>query len=116
MSNPNNYVYFSCEDNKNPTKEEKWRMIGVMNNIDDGTGNKELRIKMIRSEAIGTFSWMFRLRLLIMEWSQSDLIEELDPRISSLQESIHVYEGLILKRIRSVWLSNKDKAKVIILR
>lgn len=42
--------------------------------------------------------------------------EELDPRIIALQESIHSYEGLILKRIRSVWLANKDEARVIILR
>jgi len=42
--------------------------------------------------------------------------EDLDPRIISLLRSINAYEALIIKRIRSVWLSNKDEAKVIILR
>ena len=47
-ADPNNYVSFN---------NELWRIIGVMNNIDDGTGNKETRIKLIRSESIGSYSW-----------------------------------------------------------
>ena len=47
-ANPNNYVRFN---------NELWRIIGVMNNIDDGTGNKETRIKLIRDESIGKYSW-----------------------------------------------------------
>ena len=34
-ANPDNYVWFN---------EELWRIIGVMNNIDDGNGNKETRL------------------------------------------------------------------------
>jgi len=37
---PSNYVSFN---------NELWRIIGVMNNTDDGTGNKTSRIKLIRS-------------------------------------------------------------------
>ena len=47
-ANPNNYVSFN---------NELWRIIGVFNNIDDGTGNKETRIKIMRSESIGSYSW-----------------------------------------------------------
>ena len=47
-SNPNNYVLFN---------NELWRIIGVFNNIDDGTGTKETRLKIIRSEPIGKYSW-----------------------------------------------------------
>ena len=47
-ADPNNYVWFN---------DELWRIIGVMNNIDDGTGNKETRLKIIRSESIGNYSW-----------------------------------------------------------
>ena len=36
---------------------ELWRIIGVFNNIDDGTGKKETRIKIARSESIGNYSW-----------------------------------------------------------
>ena len=45
---PNNYVSFN---------NELWRIIGVMNNIDDGTGKKETRLKIIRDEPIGKYSW-----------------------------------------------------------
>ena len=47
-SDPDNYVWFN---------DELWRIIGVMNNIDDGTGNIETRLKIIRSEPIGQYSW-----------------------------------------------------------
>ena len=47
-SNPNNYVSFN---------NELWRIIGVFNNIDDGTGKKETRLKIIRDEPIGEYSW-----------------------------------------------------------
>ena len=46
--NPNNYVSFN---------NELWRIIGVFNNINDGTGTKETRLKIIRSEPIGEYSW-----------------------------------------------------------
>ena len=45
---PNNYVSFN---------DELWRIIGVFNNIDDGTGKKETRLKIIRDEPIGIYSW-----------------------------------------------------------
>ena len=47
-ADPNNYISFN---------DELWRIIGVMNNIDDGTGKKETRLKIIRSESIGNYSW-----------------------------------------------------------
>ena len=47
-ANPNNYVTFN---------NELWRIIGVFNNIDDGSGTKETRIKLIRDESIGEYSW-----------------------------------------------------------
>ena len=47
-ANPNNYVTFN---------NELWRIIGVFNNIDNGSGTKETRIKLIRDEPIGKYSW-----------------------------------------------------------
>ncbi len=47
-ADPNNYVTFN---------NELWRIIGVFNNIDDGTGKKETRIKIARSESIGNYVW-----------------------------------------------------------
>ena len=47
-ANPNNYVTFN---------NELWRIIGVFNNIDNGSGTKETRLKIIRNEPIGNYSW-----------------------------------------------------------
>ena len=47
-ADPNNYVRFN---------DELWRIIGVFNNIDDGTDKKETRLKIIRDEPIGKYSW-----------------------------------------------------------
>ena len=46
-ANPNNYVKFN---------DELWRIIGVFD-VDDGTGKTEKRMKIIRNESIGNYSW-----------------------------------------------------------
>ena len=77
--NPCNYVKI---DN------EFWRIIGVMNNIDDGTGKKETRIKLIRNESIGKYSWDSSESSVnggygVNEWSQADLMKLLNPSYES---------------------------------
>ena len=51
--NPDNYVYFNCDslDNQNSDTCEVWRIIGVFDD-DDGTGNYEQRIKLVRGSAL----------------------------------------------------------------
>ena len=48
-ANPNNYIYFNCDDYSNQTADtcEVWRIIGVF----DG------KIKLIRNSSIGSYSW-----------------------------------------------------------
>ena len=46
-ADPNNYVKFN---------DELWRIIGVFD-TDDGTGKVEKRLKIIRNESIGNYSW-----------------------------------------------------------
>ena len=46
-ADPNNYVKFN---------DELWRIIGVFD-TDDGTGKVEKRLKIIRNELIGNYSW-----------------------------------------------------------
>ena len=46
-ADPNNYVEFN---------DELWRIIGVFT-VDDGTGKVEERLKIIRNESIGDYSW-----------------------------------------------------------
>ena len=78
-ANPCNYVKI---DN------EYWRIIGLMNNIDDGTGKKETRIKLIRNESIGKYSWDTSESSVnngygVNEWSQADLMKLLNPGYES---------------------------------
>ena len=84
--NPNNYVYFNCDDSSNPTNDtcELWRIIGIMNNVEDSEGNKESRIKLIRNESIGEYSWDTSDSTVnsgygINEWSQADVMKLMNP-------------------------------------
>jgi len=63
---PKNYVEFN---------NEMWRIIGVFD-VDDGTGNVEKRLKIIRDESIGNLAWDTSTEnggCGINEWTQSDL-------------------------------------------
>ena len=73
-ANPNNYVTFN---------DETWRIIGAFNNVDDGTGKKETRLKIIRDESIGNYSWDSSASTVnsgngVNDWSQADLMTELN--------------------------------------
>ena len=72
-ASPNNYVYFNCETYPS-TNCELWRIIGVF----DG------RIKLIRNETIGKYSWDTSASSVnsgygVNEWSQADLMKLLNP-------------------------------------
>ena len=60
-ADPNNYVSFN---------NELWRIIGVFKDIDDGTGKKETRLKIARSESIGNYAWDSNN---VNEWSTATL-------------------------------------------
>lgn len=59
-ANPNNYVKFN---------DELWRIIGVFD-VDDGTGKIEKRMKIIRNESIGNYTWDSNN---VNEWSTATL-------------------------------------------
>ncbi len=68
-ANPNNYVSFN---------NELWRIIGVFT-METTSGQIEKRVKLIRSESIGEFSWDTSSSTVnggfgVNEWSQSDLM------------------------------------------
>ena len=72
-SNVKNYVTFNGEP---------WRIIGVFS-VDDGTGNYEQRVKIMRNDSIGSYSWDSSASTVndgygINEWSQADLKTELN--------------------------------------
>ena len=71
-ANPNNYVKFN---------DELWRIIGVFD-VDDGTGKIEKRMKIIRNESIGDYSWdnsTTKSSLGINNWSVARLNYLLNP-------------------------------------
>ena len=51
---PKNYVKFNCDDDG--TNCETWRILGVFD-VDDGTGNVEQRMKLVRGEIIKNDYW-----------------------------------------------------------
>jgi len=74
-NSPYNYVSFNGE---------KWRIVGVMYNIDDGTGKKEARVKLARNESIGSYSWDSSVSTVnsgngVNEWSQADAMKLMNP-------------------------------------
>ena len=76
---PNNYVSIDGDI---------WQIIGVMKDIDDGTGNKEDRVKIIRNSSIGNYSWdssesSINYGTGVNEWSQADLMKLLNPGYES---------------------------------
>ena len=63
-ADPNNYVKFN---------DELWRIIGVFD-TEDGTGKVEKRLKLIRNESIGSYSWDYNSAgNYTNEWSTAQL-------------------------------------------
>ena len=58
-TNPNNYIYYNCDttnpDEMNDETCEKWRMIGVLNNVINKDGESTSRVKIIRDESLGYY-------------------------------------------------------------
>ena len=57
-ADPNNYVYFNCDDYNNPSSGtcELWRIIGVFNENSHGRNGEKL-VKLIRSDSLGHIVW-----------------------------------------------------------
>ena len=66
-SSPNNYVLFN---------NELWRIIGIMNNIEDSDGNIGSHIKLIRNESIGNYYWSGSSSNRSNDWTKSTLNTE----------------------------------------
>ena len=84
-ANPDNYVSIDGE---------LWRIIGVFNNIKSDTLDEhgEIRIKLIRNEAIGGYSWdasIYNSGYGINEWSQADLMYLLNPGYTGINGSLY---------------------------
>ncbi len=78
-ADPNNYVDFNGE---------KWLIIGIMNNVEDGKDKKESRVKLIRAELLGEFKWDSKQNGVgsstnnngSNDWTDSQLMMMLNPK------------------------------------
>lgn len=89
-ANPDNYVYFNCSDYSNQSDStcEKWRIIGLFNNMTKGDGGKENLVKIIRNESIGKYSWDTSSSDInegkgVNDWTQAALMKLLNPGYES---------------------------------
>ncbi len=85
-ADPNNYVYFNCSDYNNQSDStcEKWRIIGVFNNVTKSDGTKENLVKIIRDECIGNYSWDSSASSVndgygVNDWTDADAMKLLNP-------------------------------------
>ena len=84
LDNNGNYRYYGADPNNYVTfNDETWRIIGAFHDVDDGTGNKETRLKIIRDESIGSYSYDSSASTVnygygVNDWSKSDLMTELN--------------------------------------
>ena len=71
-ANPNNYVEFA-------NTEELWRIVGVFN-VKDSTGKIERKIKLVRNESLGSYSWDATGNddWGFNDWTKADLMKELN--------------------------------------
>ena len=84
---PNNYIYYNCSTT-NPSEMndatcEKWRIIGLMNNIEDENGNIASLVKIMRYETLGYYSWDSSNSSInggygINQWGESESYEGAD--------------------------------------
>ncbi len=78
---PNNYIWFNCNDynllsqETAKTKCEKWRIIGLFNNITKSDGTKENLVKIVRAKAIGFIPWN---NASINNWTEASLQKSLN--------------------------------------
>ena len=71
-ANPNNYVEFA-------NIGELWRIVGVFN-VKDSTGKIERKIKLVRNESLGSYSWdaTGNNNYGFNNWTEADLKNELN--------------------------------------
>ncbi len=113
---PNNYVYFNCSTNvpseMDDTTCEKWRIIGIMNNVEDENGNSASRVKIMRDESLGHYSWDTTTNSInnnngINQWGESGTYEGAD----LMRELNTDYLGNITVGTDNKWYNGANNSK-----
>ena len=124
--NPNNFIYYNCENSDNLNTCELWRIVGFFYDEE----NKEYKTKIIRNQSIGKYQFDYKMIDEINEssnnWNDSTLnkylneeykfknrydiyIEEYKQpleRIKSLEEDIKIEDEQISSKINIMSLSD----------
>ncbi len=99
-TNVNNYVWFNCgPDASSGETCEKWRIIGLVNV--KTTNGIEQRIKIIRDESIGDYSWDYKPSGKgsstssngSNDWTDSQLMEMLNDGYYNSSSNVSCYKG-----------------------
>ena len=115
-ANPNNYIYFNCStlnpDEMNDTTCEKWRIVGVFNNIEDENGNSASRVKIMRDESLGNYSWDSSESSInegcgVNQWGESGTYEGAD----IMRELNTDYLGNITVGTDGLWYNSGNNTK-----
>ena len=109
-ADPNNYVYFNCDDYNNPDSStcELWRIIGVFSDDTHGQNGEKL-VKLIRSESIGEYSWDNKPSGIgsstssygSNDWSDARLMMLLNPGYENPNGGVYAYEGSLYYNAKS---------------
>ena len=121
---PNNYVYFNCsttdEDEMNDSTCEKWRIIGVMNNIEDEYGESRSRVKIIKSEGFVGYSWDSSDQSInqgdgINQWGESTYQDGTSYEGADLMRELNTdYLGNITVSTDGRWYNNDNNSKMTV--
>ena len=107
-ADPNNYVYFNCDDYNNPSTCELWRIIGVFSEDTHGRSGEKL-VKLIRDESIGEYAWDNKpsgigsstSRYGSNDWSDARLMMLLNPGYENPNGNVYAYEGSLYYNAKS---------------
>ena len=119
-ANPDNYVYFNCDDYNNPSSStcELWRIIGVFSDDTHGQNGEKL-VKLIRSESIGDYLWDNKPSGIgsstssygSNDWSDARLMMLLNPGYENPNGGVYAYEGSLYYNAKSgTCYSDSDEA------
>ena len=100
-ANPSNYVYFNCNNYSKQTEDtcEKWRIIGLFNNVQKSNNIQDNLIKITRNNLIGTFSFDSSEKEVnngygTNDWSNSALMKLLNPGYETEEVGGSLYYNL----------------------
>ena len=89
---------------------EKWRIVGVFNNVEDDKYDKDSRVKIIKDQAIGTYSWDTNPGF--NQWGESTYVGGTQYEGSDLMRELNTdYLGNITVGIDAKWYAGTGSTR-----